>query len=297
MNSIAVGLASGLGNCVHMLPAIKALSLMGHSVSAFVQTDFPTASLWRRCGYLDSVMEPPASLNGHQPVCGNWRPPAWATLQNVKQVRLPSIHAGEWRSNFRLAQELGWQGGAPDISDWCRDLDRAPRWDIGIVPGSKGGIWLRKRYPGMAAVAGHFAAQGLKVAVFGQDGDGVADIPGERVATPRIELLPDALAGCRIVIGTDSGLTFLASSLGVPVVMIYTATSEIKAAPVRPHRAVAASLPCHPCVSTPRWQRCADWRCQQIEPANVIAAAEELLTRDIGGRELLMGSHQIAKGA
>jgi len=280
MKSLAIGLASGLGNAVHMLPAIKALKLVGHRIALYVQTDFQTADLWRRCIYADEILEPPAALNGYQPICGNWRPPAWKNIAGTMQATLPEIHSCEWRSNFRLAEQLGWQAGPPDVLDWCRDLDRSKRWDFGIVPGCKGGTWLRKRWPGMALVAEHLQGQGYTVAVFGQEGDGVKDIPGQHVKTAQIADLPDAVAGCRVVIGTDSGLSFLASSLGIPVVMVYTATSEAKAAPVGPNRQVALSLSCRPCVSTPQWQQCQNWRCRDIQPGPVIAAAQELFSKD-----------------
>lgn len=164
--NLAIGLASGLGNQVHMLPAIKAIKLLGHMVALYVQGDFPTASLWRRCVYADEVLEPPAPMNGHRLLCGNWRPVDWKRAV-VTQVRLPEIHACEWRSDFRLAEQLGWKGDPPDVSDWCRGLDRTRRWDFGVVPGCKGGTWLRKRWPGMAAVAGQLLDTGRSVAVFG----------------------------------------------------------------------------------------------------------------------------------
>ncbi len=281
---VAIGLASGLGNAVHMLPVVKAFKLMGHHVTLYVQTDFPTAPLWRRCAYADEVLEAPARLDGcRELICGNWRPADWSKSANVTQARLPSIHACEWKSNFVLARSHRWEGPPPDVSDWCRGLDRSRRWDVGIVPGCKGGTWLRKRYPGMAAAAAHFVARGKTIAVFGLADDGVDRIAGEHVDTRDIATLPDALAGCGVVIGTDSGLTLLASSLGVPVVEVYTATSEIKAAPVGKCRAVFLSLPCHPCVSTPRWHACKDWRCREIDPERVVAAAEELI--GAGGAE------------
>jgi ADP-heptose:LPS heptosyltransferase len=275
MRSLAIGLASGLGNCVYMLPAIKALKLMGHSIALFVQTDFETSPLWKRCAYADEIIENPRRLNGHELVCGQWEPAAWRG-RKATQYRLPRIHDCEWRSNMRLAQSFGWQGQPPKVSDWCLGLDRSKRWDVGVAPGSKRGVWMRKRWPGMKVVAEHFLEAGKSVAIFGLPEDNVESVPGEHVGTKDISTLPDALAGCRVVIGGDSGVTHLASSLGIPVVMVYTATSEVKAEPVcRSNSRIAADLPCRPCVSTPRWQACRDWRCREIDPRRVIAAAEE----------------------
>ncbi len=280
---LTVGLASGLGNCVYMLPAVKALALAGHDVELYVQTDFPTAALWRRCVYASRVLEPPAELNGRRLVAGEYAPQAWRDRQ-VLQQKLTGIHDCVWQSNMLLARRLGYGGEVPDVSDWCRSVDRTPRWDVGVVPGCKGGYWMRKRWPGLGTVASHFLSRRLRVAVFGLAGDGVETVPGEYIDTGRIETLPDVLAACRVVIGGDCGPVHLASSLGVPVVVVYTATSERKADPVGRTRAkVASPAACHPCVSTSRWHACRDWRCREIDPGKVLAAAEGLL--GAGGAE------------
>jgi len=280
-----VGIASGLGNGIFMLPTLTALKRLGHRIALYVQQDFATVALWRRCIYADEILEPPlrslepvSRFAGQRPMCGEWQPMAWRAIRNVQQYKLRfPYRQSEWESDFRIARTLGWSGPAPDVSDWCRDLDRSHRWDIGIVPGSKGGVWLRKRWPGMAAVASHFKSRGERVAVFGLEGDGLEEIPGELVDTKDIGKLPDALAGCRLVIGTDSGVTHLASSLGVPVAVVFTATSELKGDPVgQLRRKIARPLICRPCQSLPRWQTCRAWVCRNIEPAEVIRAAEEL---------------------
>lgn len=273
MTSIAVGLASGLGNAVFMLPTIKELKAKDDRVSLFVQTDFPTADLFKRCIYADEVLEPPAGLNGHHAVCGQWRPAAWRGIGNVLQYQTAyPYRIPEWQSNLRLVG----QSERVDVSDWCRDLDRTPRWDVGIVPGSKGGVWMRKRWPGMAKIAENFITQGKRVAVFGLEQDGVADIPGEYI-TSEVSSLPDMLSGCRVVVGTDSGVTHLASSLGIPVVVVYTATSEIKGDPVGRSVKIKPQITCYPCQSTARWQACSDWQCRNIDPSLIIQATENLM--------------------
>lgn len=276
---IVVGLASGLGNCVYMLPAIKALRSCGHSLKLYVQTDFVTAPLWARCAYADGgVVTSPAGIHWERLVCGQWRPVDWKFRQDILQAHLPQIHECEWRSNLRLATALGYHGETPDVSDWCLNLRRDPRWDVGIVPGCKGGTWLRKRWPGMGVAAQVLLDSGRSVAVFGLDGDDTDAVPGERVRTDDIKTLPDALAGCRVVLGTDSGVTHLASSLGVPVVMVYTATSQVKAEPVcQPNRRVFPSLGCYPCVSTSRWQQCRDWKCRNVDARKAVEAVADLL--------------------
>ncbi len=281
---LAIGLASGLGNAVFMLPAIKALKGLGHRVALYVQTDFPTIELWRRCSYADEVHDISEPVGEARLVAGQWMPPAWKNRAELRllprfQIAYPYT-ISEARSNLRLAEYFGYTGELPDISEWCKALDRTPRWDVGIVPGCKGGIWLRKRWPGLAAVAEHFILAGRNVAVFGLESDGVNDIPGEHIRTERIETLPDALARCRLIIGTDSGVAHLASSLGIPTVMIFTATSEIKGQPVGPCKIITpANVSCRPCQSTQRWQQCADWKCRSIDQMSVIKAGEALIHR------------------
>lgn len=278
-DSVALGLASGLGNAAFMLPTIAAVKMMGYRVALCVETDFNTVPLFSRCRYADEVLGPHAATNGHRLMCGQWRPASWGRQGGIAQyaLRYPYTQS-ECESNFRIARVLGWHNRErPDCSDWCADLDRTPRWDVGIVPGSKSGIWLRKRWPGMATVAKHFIGRGLRVAVLGLQQDGVEEIPCERLDTADIAKLPDALAGCRVIVGTDSGPVHLASSLGVPVVVIYTGTSELKGDPVGPSRKILRPLPCRPCQTTPRWQACREWKCREIDPAEVIGAAEQFL--------------------
>lgn len=274
-NSITIGLASGLGNTIFMLPTIKALKLMGYRVSLFVQADFPLADLWKRCKYADEVIEPPTQAMGKL-ICGQWRPAAWNRIAVEQRQTLPPYRIPEWGADFQLAIDRGWAEEPPDVTDWCKDLDRTPRWDVGIVPGSKGGIWLRKRWSGMASVAQHYLDSGKSVAVFGTEADGIEEIPGASVITPNIATLPDALAGCRVIIGTDSGVAHLASSLGVPTVMIFTATSRTKGDAVGPHKSISPALGCYPCQSTMTWHACKVWKCQNISPAVVINEAEKL---------------------
>lgn len=279
---LAVGLASGLGNAVFMLPAIKALKGIGNRIALYVQTDFPTEALWRRCIYADEVHRADEPVGEGRLVCGQWMPAAWRGRHDLRSVPRFQIAApyktSETQSNFRLANYAGFYGPMPDVSEWCRNLDRSPRWDVGIVPGGKTGVWLRKRWPGMSVVADHFLRSDRKVAVFGLEADGVDAIPGEKVDTRDIATLPDQLAGCRVIVGTDSGVTHLASSLGIPVVAVFTATSEVKGRPVGPAALITVGgLSCRPCQSTPVWYRCSHWRCRNINPASVIGAAGAVL--------------------
>lgn len=275
---LLVGLASGLGNSIFMLPAIASLARL-YRVRLYVETDFPTADLWRRCRYAEDVIEGPADPGEGQPVAGAWRPASWRRWREVRAFPLPYPTAPEWRSNMTLAYTFHYpQTAPPDFADWLEGIDRRPLFDVGMVPGSKGGVWLRKRSPALAAASARLLELGRRVAVFGRDGDGCEEIPGERVRTATAGELADALAHCRVIVGTDSGPLHLASSLGVPVVAVYTATSERKGEPIgRPASIITAPAECRPCQNTAAWHACREWICSEIDAARVTDAAESFL--------------------
>ena len=279
---LAIGLASGLGNAIFMLPTVKALKDLGHELDAFVQTDFPTIPLWKRCGYFTGVYDAATQpVEDRKLVMGQWAPPAWRHRADLPALpRFQLVHPykmSEVESNLRIASYAGHMGGRPDVSNWCRKLKREPRYDIGIIPGSKAGVWIRKRYPGMAAVARLLGAEGARIAVIGTAADEVNQIPGTKLDTTDITRLPEALASCRILIGTDSGASHVGSSLGIPLLMLVTATCPRKATPIGPHRIMRIDMPCSPCQSTPGWLACKNWRCQEIDPEQVVAQAKAMI--------------------
>jgi len=285
---VTVGAASGLGNTIFLLPLLYRLHEAEHEVSLFVDADYPLAGLWRRCRYLNRVAEHEPVPPAQHYVAGHWCPQRMVA-QNRPLTRRYWLHEphypyGEWV----LAMEAGRDAGLitdtslPDVSDWCTGLDRTPRWDVGLIAGCKpGSLWARKRYPHLAIVAGYLIERGLTVAAFGLREDWPAGVPpGVVDLVDRFDAarLPDALAGCRAIVGTDSGPAHLAASLGVPTVMLYTATSPTKGQPVGPrYDQRYLSLPCSPCQATARWQACADWRCQQLDAQQIVEAVTQWL--------------------
>lgn len=298
--NVCFGLSSGIGNAVFCLPAIRALFEAGHDVTLYVDGDYVEMyDLFARCRYVRAVVDgkraelPPADRY----VSGHWCPPRMQRAPGLIHARWtaePSYHCAEWALPAEALAQLGIRmadyAGAGDVSDWCHGVDRRRRFgdfDVGIVPGSKGGIWERKRYPHMRAVIDSITANGLCVGVFGTREDYLSlfggsaanarDATVEWVQLPLVSL-PDALARCRVVIGTDSGPTHLASSLGVPVVMVFTATSAIKGDPVgRPAIVLTNDVPCRPCQATTRWMECRDWACRGIPADRVVEAALTML--------------------
>jgi ADP-heptose:LPS heptosyltransferase len=280
---ICFGLHGGIGNCLFCLPAIKALTESGAEIELYVEGDYPMIDLWSRCRYASRVRDTGAVYRNT--LCGQYWP------------HVPGVH---WR-------RLGWPDGqssypkpewqqildnAPcprrrirvDVRDWI-DVDREPRYDVGLIPGCKpGGEWSRKRWPYMHVLAEHLEKRGLSVRAFGLD-DEIREAHLRRWHGGRRSLdeMPEELATARVIVGTDSGITQLASSIGLPTVMLFTATCPTKGDPVGPpalNRKLTRALDCAPCQSTPRWRECIDWRCREIHPGNVLDAVDDLLDGD-----------------
>jgi hypothetical protein len=279
---IVVGLAGGIGNAIFNLPLIAALRELGHSVIGYVETDYPSADLWARCSYLDRVVQVPDPIPiAEVLISGPWCPRLMHLNRSVRRYtwkQEPDYNEPEWSMLLSAARDIGWSGSRPDVSNWCSKLDRTPRWDVGIVPGCKPGeLWERKKYPGMEAVAKTLLEKGLRVCVIGTERDPKVSGEDLRGRFP-IGELPDVLAACRVIVGTDSGATQLGASLGVPTVVLYTATSEMKGDPVGLQVAkLVQPVSCRPCQSTARWAGCRDWICRAIPVDSVIRKVEEFL--------------------
>jgi hypothetical protein len=285
---IIIGLGGGLGNAIFNIPLMHVLTGMGRRVAAYVETDYPSAALFDRCKYLESVIrpdQPPPVQWDCKLIAGPWRPKRMFGMSQVEMhtwAREPIYPEPEWSLLLKFAKDLGWNGRKPDVSDWCRGLDRSFKWDVGIVQGAKPEArWQRKRYPDMFRVAQALIDKGLKVAVFGTEEDREIEIPipGEDLLGKiPLDQMPDALAGCRAVVGTDSGMTHLASSLGVPTVVIYTSTSEVKGEPVgRKFIKLFRDIPSSPCQSTYRWDQCNNWICRDVPVDEVLRATMAML--------------------
>lgn len=286
--SVAVSLAGGIGNSIFNLPLLKALKTLGKEVVAYVGTDSPTEELWRNCIYIDKVVTEIGKLpKVDQRISGPWCAEGFKPDIRVKWED-PKIHnKSEWDLILGLASKFGWTGGRPDVSDWFRGLDAGAikkDVDVMIVPGCKPEkLWERKRYPYIVQVAKQLFDIGLRVAWVGQESDRPedAELPGEECfGTYELKELPGLFARARVVLGTDSGPTQLAASLGIPTVMLFTATSPIKGDPVGSRvRKLYRSLECSPCQSTQRWRKCDDWICREIDPQSVFFATMKMLDR------------------
>ncbi|MCX6908586.1 MAG: glycosyltransferase family 9 protein [Verrucomicrobia bacterium] len=88
------------------------------------------------------------------------------------------------------------------------------------------------------AVAEHFRARGLRVALVGGPGD-----PAE-ITNLSIRQVAEMARGCRVYVGLDTGLTHIVASLGVPTVAIYGPTNPRFLPRWPSERVVWTQLPC-----------------------------------------------------
>jgi ADP-heptose:LPS heptosyltransferase len=88
------------------------------------------------------------------------------------------------------------------------------------------------------AVAGHFRARGLRVALVGGPGD-----PAE-ITHLSLRQMAAMARGCRVYAGLDTGLTHIVASLGVPTVAIYGPTNPAFLPRWPNERVVCLQRPC-----------------------------------------------------
>lgn len=159
---------------------------------------------------------------------------------------------------------------------------------ICIHPGARATArrWSARRF---AAVADRLARQGLHVAVTGgADESDLTAAVARMMKAPSLDLggrtnigtLAAVLAGARLLICNDTGVSHMASALHVPSVVIFTASDPMRWAPLdkQRHRVVRQPAVCSPCEypTCPRDHRCAS----SVTVKSVLIEAEKLLRRE-----------------
>ena len=280
--SILFGLHGGIGNSLFCLPAIKALSRLA-SVNLCVEGDYDMTALWSRCCYVEKVYGPKDSLpRADDYMTGQYVPAAFRgkPVQFCGWPRGESQYARPEWAQIKL-KAVGDER-KETVVDWLdRSSKNAPDIDFALIPcGKPGSEWQRKKWDGFLQLANRLESRGKTVRAFGQREEICASgLLGWWDGPRSLAALPDYLLRCRVAVCTDSGIGHLASSLGIPVVMLFTATSQVKGEPVGDvFKIVSEGLPCAPCQSTPRWGACLDWRCRRIAVERVEKEAINLLT-------------------
>jgi len=183
---------------------------------------------------------------------------------------------------------------------------------LAIHPGSGAYSVARRWYPErFAAVADSLAERhGLGVVVVGTaDERTLADEVLGHMRRPGVNLagrtsldeLGGVLRRCALLVGNDSGVGHLASAVGTPVVAVFGPFNHHTWRPLGRSVVVRATpaLPCMPCVnrgfSRGYPEGCPPRYClQEVTPAMVVAAAEDLLAESmVDGRwSMVDGGHE-----
>jgi hypothetical protein len=283
----------GLGNVVMTTPLLSALRDSGHVVDLALAPEahrwepvldgFPAVRrVWRQGGRnappavrprhrlaLQTVLGRPGGLGRRFP---------WPRA--VGPSRGLAFERHEARVNLEMAERLGWAGPPP------------PAWGGGPADGPGGGRfaalltgcnpaerWERKRLSG---AFWRLLARSLTLPCVWLGGPADARPwmggAGENLCG-RLSLRwsLDLLARADLAVGVDCGLAHCAAALGVPTVVLFTATSEAKNRPWGPRVRLLArrDLGCRPCQGAARWASCVDWRCRELSVERVAEAARE----------------------
>jgi hypothetical protein len=282
---VLIAAGGGIGNVVMATPAMAALSSMGFRVSVWLAPEAVGAiGLLQTWSALDSV------------VTGKLPPPAefdvavhtvWSRGRGIHPreispgaVDLATTHEAE--ANMIPVRELGFSGPTPPPH--VEYDHRAPDL-FGLSPNSytvlatgcnPDPFWNRKRWGGWDALA-----RELTTVFLGTRSDSRPWMSGNgRIDLTSRTTLPQAagvIAKARCVIGIDCGLAHVAAALGLPTIVMFGATSEIKNRPLGPCvRVLTRDLACRPCQMTPQWDACANRECMAFTPRDVAAAALKL---------------------
>lgn len=176
----------------------------------------------------------------------------------------------------------------------------SPRIGIGVGAGNK----LKALGPEMlgAILAGLFQIRPDCVPVLiGTSGDDalaqglIAQCPGRTILNAcgifELDELPALLQQCDVYLGVDSGITYMADALGVPLVSVAGPCNMKETRPTNPRAVVIQKIPsCAPCAHIFRAPyRCAtgDLAClRSIQPGEVLASLCSLLPPIDNGRPL-----------
>lgn len=161
---------------------------------------------------------------------------------------------------------------------------RLPKFDLVVCNGSTNSIhWIRKRYQRWNEVIEKFPKK--KIACVGNPDEYIEGC----VNMTHLSLAEtfDLVSKCKVFSGNDSGLYHFANAIGIPNVVVFTATNTVKNYNKTFHRfaklikPTPAECPKHPCQHEWRlsddWGTCTDWKCTHFNPTRIIKAIKEKL--------------------
>ena len=101
--------------------------------------------------------------------------------------------------------------------------------------------------------------------------------------------------GADAVVSVDGGLSHVAASRGVPLLVLYGPTTSLHNGPWGPSvTCLAADVRCRPCFKTPTWSSCTRAKClEQLAPEAVYDALRGILERRGAPDDLLTAREQV----
>jgi ADP-heptose:LPS heptosyltransferase len=160
--------------------------------------------------------------------------------------------------------------------------------------------WLPKRF---AQVADGLASQGLHVVLTGSaDERPIVDAVLQEMHHPVIDMcgrtelgaLAAMVAGARILVSNDTGISHIAAALATPSVIVCSGADPVRWAPLdkKRHRVMAANVPCRPCsyAICPVGHACAE----NVSAEKVLSEALRLSADS--GLQLLNGMERMHAG-
>jgi ADP-heptose:LPS heptosyltransferase len=280
---IIIGLTGGIGNALFALPTIKRFSRSA-DVSLVVECDYECAALFRRCSFVRKVYAYGEKLPRATRYLACYGVPSSMRGLPVELVGWPKgAREYDWPEWMQIKMSSGCGDSREDVVDWCSGIKSDKSVDFALIPcGKPGSEWARKRWDGFLHLARKLESAGHSVQAFGQSEEiHGAGLQGWWQGPVKPELLPDHIAKCRVAVSNDCGPGHLASSIGVPTLMLFTATSPIKGMPVGPHRVISTGCELAPrgCQSTSTWRECSYWKCREIPVDRVLSESIDMLVK------------------
>lgn len=277
---ICVG--DGIGNIIMTTPMIRSLYELGHTIDILGSPNFFGGHhILRNRPEINNVFDIAGDASGYDRVIATvGGVKALKSLHNVKEYLLTPANyekESEIENYMAIAREFGWEGETPDCFcglDGTNKVSCENRPLIGLHNGHHTNpVWARKAYPHFKELCGLIESD---IIIFGSSID-KEDWMDEYQTAFDLPLLDvaDVISSCDIFIGTDSGLTHMASALGTKTYAIWGATSLSKNKP--PKANIIRNNKCEPCQEfhpgwelEGRWGQCKEWICMDIKPEVIL---------------------------
>lgn len=166
--------------------------------------------------------------------------------------------------------------------DWAEISGRDPDtgYDVLICNGGLNTpTWQRKKYQRWPEVIAMLRKAKVRVACVGLPEEYV--YPAEDLTHLDIHDTMHAISGCRVFASNDTGLYHFASIIGVPCVVVFTATSTLKNHDKEFHktaRPVTSGCSCQTgWILGSKWNQCRDWKCTRFDPQGIVNEILSLL--------------------